>query len=148
MDTTNRDKWRVRAATLVIFLLGAAAGTLAPHVYHGWLMRGEATSARPNFRDVFDRLQLNADQKAQVQQIFNDTHEQLRALHRESESRVREIRQQADERLQKVLTPEQWQRFQQAREETHAQRRHGHGAPREGDPHQAAPPPPPNSPAP
>jgi Spy/CpxP family protein refolding chaperone len=147
MDTANRDKWRVRAAALVIFLLGAAAGTLAPHAYHGWLMHEDA-QARPNFRDVFDRLQLNADQKTQVQQIFNDTHEQLRVLHRDSEARVAEIRQQADERLQKVFTPEQWQQFQRAREEMHAQRRHGHGTPRSGgEPHQL-PPAPANTPAP
>lgn len=139
MDTTSRDKWQVRAAALVIFLLGAAAGMLAPHAYHGWLMR-EASQSRANVHDVLERLQLNADQKAQVQQIFNDTHEQLRALRRDSESRVAEIRQQADARLQKVLTPEQWQRFQQEREEMHAQRRHGRGGERSGgDPHQAQP---------
>jgi Spy/CpxP family protein refolding chaperone len=122
MDTTNRDKWRVRVAALVIFLLGAAAGTLAPRAYHGWLARDGAQQTRPNFHEVFDQLQLDADQTTQVQQIFNDTHEQLRAMRQESASRVAEIRRQADERLQKVLTPEQWQRFQQARDEMHDRR--------------------------
>ncbi|MFL6228629.1 MAG: hypothetical protein ACJ741_07595 [Pyrinomonadaceae bacterium] len=122
METTNRDKWRVRAAALVIFLLGAAAGTLAPRAYHGWLARDAAPQTRPGFHEVFDQLQMSADQTTQVQQIFNDTHEQLRALRQDSATRVTEIRRQADERLQKVLTPEQWQRFQQAREEMRARR--------------------------
>ena len=125
MDTTQRDKWRVRVVALVIFVLGAAAGTLAPRAYHGWLTHESAQESRPNFHDVFDKLQLNADQTTQVQQIFNDTHEQLRALRQDSSTRVTEIRRQADERLQKVLTPEQWQRFQQARDEMHNRRGRG-----------------------
>jgi Spy/CpxP family protein refolding chaperone len=51
----------------------------------------------------------------------------LQALRKESEPKVKEIRQQADDRLQKVLTPEQWQQFQQMVEEREAQRRGRHG---------------------
>jgi hypothetical protein len=46
------------------------------------------------------------------------------ALRKESEPRVVEIRRQADERLQKIFTPEQWQRFQQQRDQL---RRDRHG---------------------
>jgi Spy/CpxP family protein refolding chaperone len=64
-----------------------------------------------------DRLQLNADQNTQVQQIFEEARQQLQALRKDSDSRVVQIRQQTDERLQKVLTPEQWKQFQQIRDE-------------------------------
>jgi Spy/CpxP family protein refolding chaperone len=77
-------------------------------------------------------LNLNADQKTKVEQILGDTREQLRALRRESEPRVNDIRRQADERLQQVLTPEQWQQFQSIRNEGRG-RRGGRG-PR-GDAH-------------
>jgi Spy/CpxP family protein refolding chaperone len=130
MDTTQRDKWRVRAAALVIFLLGAAAGTLAPRVYNGWLRQRPAQQRVDRFAEMSERLQLSDEQKTQVQQIFGDTREQLRALRQDSDARVAEIRRQADERLQKVLTPEQWQRFQQARDEM--RERHGHGGGRGG----------------
>jgi len=35
------------------------------------------------------------------------------------------VRQQADERLQKVLTPEQWKQFQQERDEMRSRERRG-----------------------
>ena len=69
------------------------------------------------------RLNLNADQKTKVQQIFGDSREQLRSLRHESEPRVNEIRQQADERLKQVLSEEQWQQFQTMRNDMRARRR-------------------------
>jgi len=62
-------------------------------------------------------LQLDADQKNKVQQIFGDAREQLQALRKESEPRVNDVRQQTDQRLQQVLTTDQWQKFQQMRDE-------------------------------
>jgi Spy/CpxP family protein refolding chaperone len=115
MDSTNKNKWQVRAAAVVIFVLGFAAGSLALNVYKRWARPGE--SLRQNrFERMLDELQLNADQKTQVHQILGDTRTQLQAIRKESEPRVAEIRRQADERLQKVLTPEQWKKFQQERE--------------------------------
>ena len=127
METTRRDKWRVRSAALVIFLLGAAAGTLAPRVYYGWLGQRPARERSDRFAEMSERLQLSADQQAQVQQIFGDTREQLRAMRKDSDARVTEIRRQADERLRKILTPDQWQRFQQVKEEMHNRRGRGSG---------------------
>ena len=87
------------------------------------------TTPRDRFEQLAERLDLNADQKTKVQQILGDTREQLRALRRESEPRVNEIRSQADARLQEVLTPEQWQKFQSMRHEMRG-RRGGRGGPR------------------
>ena len=46
------------------------------------------------FEQLATRLQLNADQKTKVQQIFGHTRQQLQALRKESEPRVNDIRQQ------------------------------------------------------
>ena len=129
MDNATKNRWQVRGAALIIFVLGFAAGILALNVY-----RGLARNARPphdRFEQMSERLNLNADQKIKVQQIFNDTREQVRALRRESEPKFEEIRRQADTRLQEVLTPEQWQKFQQDRQEMRARRggRGGRGGP-------------------
>jgi Spy/CpxP family protein refolding chaperone len=67
--------------------------------------------------ELAERLNLSPDQKAKVQEIFNDTREQLRAVRRESEPKLDEIRRQADGRLQTVLTPDQWQQFQKIKDE-------------------------------
>lgn len=122
MDSTSRNKWQVRAAAIVIFLLGFVAGSLALQAYRAWA-RGRSPEDR--FEQLANRLQLTADQRTKVQQIFGDTRQQLQALRKESEPRVNDIRQQTDQRLQKVLTPEQWQRFQQMRDEMRARRGRG-----------------------
>lgn len=118
MNNITRNRWQVRVAAAIIFVLGFTAGILALNIYHG-LARADG---RDRFEQMSERLNLNADQKTKVQQIFGDTREQLRALRRESEPRVNEIRQQADERLKQVLTEEQWQQFQSMRNDMRGRR--------------------------
>ena len=115
MDKVAKNRWQVRVAAMIIFVLGFAAGIAALNVYRG-VVRGGG-GPRDRFEQMAERLNLNADQKTKVQQIFGDTRDQLRALRRESEPKVNEIRGQADARLQEVLTPEQWEKFQRMRDE-------------------------------
>ena len=119
MNEVAKNRWQVRIAAMIIFVLGFAAGILALNVYRGM---ARIATPRDRFEQMADRLDLNADQKTKVQQILGDTREQLRALRRESEPRVNEIRSQADARLQEVLTPEQWQKFQSIRHEMRGRR--------------------------
>jgi Spy/CpxP family protein refolding chaperone len=128
MDYTAKNKWQVRGAALIIFVLGFAAGVLALNLYRGWLRPGAGREDR--FEQMAKRLELNSDQKTKVQQIFNDTQEQLRVVRKDSEPRVNDIRKQTDQRLQQVLTADQWQRFQQMRNETRSRRGRGSGGER------------------
>lgn len=121
MDTPSRNKWQARGFAVVIFVLGFTAGILAFNAYH-WVRGRRPTTPSDRIEQMAARLQLNADQKTKVQQIFGDTQQQLQALRKESEPRVNDIRQQTDQRLQQVLTPEQWQKFQQMRSELRARR--------------------------
>lgn len=121
MDETSKGKWQVRVAALVVFILGFTAGALALNVYRRLspprFDGSSSSSRRERFEQMLNRLQLNEEQKTQVRQILSDTRTQLQALRKETEPRFDEIRRQADEKLQKVLTPEQWKQFQQEREE-------------------------------
>src|SRR6185295_18649711 len=119
MNIVYKNRWQIRVAAAVIFVLGFVAGILALNVY-----RSVASKALPRdrFEQVSERLQLNADQKTKVQQIFSDTRDQLRALRKESEPKVADIRRQADEKLQQVLTPEQWKKFQAMKDEVRQRR--------------------------
>ena len=114
MTNVTKNQWQVRVAAVIIFVLGFTAGILALNVYRGWVSRG---GSGDRMDELSDRLKLTADQKTKVQEIFNDTREQLRAVRQETEPRMDEIRRQADGRLQTVLTPEQWQQFQRLRDE-------------------------------
>ena len=115
MNIVAKNRWQVRIAAAIIFVLGFVAGILALNVYRGLARTGEPHGNRVEM--LAERLQLTEDQKTKVQEIFNDTREQVRAVRRESEPKMDEIRRQADGRLQTVLTPEQWQKFQTVREE-------------------------------
>ncbi|HEV2834237.1 MAG TPA: periplasmic heavy metal sensor [Pyrinomonadaceae bacterium] len=126
MNNIVKNRWQVRVAAAIIFVLGFTAGILALNVYRGFA-RGDG---RDRFERMSDRLNLNADQKTKVQQILSDAREQMGALRRESEPRMNEIRRQADERLQQVLTPEQWQQFQKMRSDGR-ERRGGRGPKRD-----------------
>jgi Spy/CpxP family protein refolding chaperone len=117
MDQTSKTKWQLRAAAMVIFVLGFAGGALAINAYRAWTRNHIETSRRGDFDEMLDSLQLTGEQKTQVHQILGETREQLQALRKESQPRFNDIRQRTDERLQKVLTPEQWQQFQKRRDE-------------------------------
>ena len=127
MNIVTKNRWQVRIATGLIFVLGFVAGILALNVYRGLAHRGGPPGNRMEM--LAERLQLNEEQKTKVQEIFSDTRQELRALRKESEPRMDEIRRRADGRLQTVLTPEQWQKFQTVREEMRS-RRGGRGGPR------------------
>jgi Spy/CpxP family protein refolding chaperone len=123
MDKNSKNRWQLRAVAVMIFVLGFAAGALALNAYRAWSRGSGQVSRQDRFEQMSERLKFNDEQKTQVQQILGDTRDQLQALRKESEPKVNEIRQQADERLQKVLTPEQWQQFQQMRDEMRGRRR-------------------------
>jgi Spy/CpxP family protein refolding chaperone len=123
MNNIVKNRWQVRLAAAIIFVLGFTAGILALNVYRGFV---RADGPRDRFERMSERLNLNADQKTKVQEIFSNAREQMGALRRESEPRIDEIRRQADERLQQVLTPDQWQQFQKMRSEGR-ERRGGRG---------------------
>ena len=126
MNTVTKNRWQVRVAAMIIFVLGFTAGILALNVYRGWAPR---VGGRDRMQELSERLQLTADQKIKVQEIFNDTREQLRAVRQETQPRMDEIRRQADGRLQTVLTPDQWQQFQRLRDERRRRGRGGRGGP-------------------
>jgi Spy/CpxP family protein refolding chaperone len=119
MDKTDKNKWQVRAAAL----LGFAAGGLSLNAYFSRRGPGGPPGRHDRFEQMLNRLQLSAEQKAQVERILSDTREQLVGLRKQSEPRVEEIRRQADERLRQVLSPEQWQQFQQLKSEMRGRRR-------------------------
>jgi DNA anti-recombination protein RmuC len=122
MDNASRNKWQARGFALIIFLLGLTSGIMTVNAYH-WARARRSPTDR--FEQLATRLQMNSDQKTKVQQIFGDTRQQLQNLRKESEPRVNDIRQQTDQRLQQVLTPDQWKKFQQLRDEMRARRSSG-----------------------
>ena len=112
MDSSARSKWQVRLAVLILFVVGFMAGALAMNIYRGW-QRPPRAGGRGGFEQMLDRLNLTQDQRTKVGDVFDDARKQLAELRRESDPKFREVRKNTDERLQSVLTAEQWEQFQQ-----------------------------------
>ena len=112
MDSSARSKWQVRLAVVILFVVGFLAGALAMNIYRA-RHRPPRAGERGRFEQMLDRLNLTQDQRTQVDDIFEDARMQLAELRRDSEPKFREVRKNTDERLQTVLTAEQWEQFQQ-----------------------------------
>ncbi|HYE76316.1 MAG TPA: hypothetical protein VEF04_23430 [Blastocatellia bacterium] len=121
MNTSGKFKWQIRLAALVIFLLGFTAGALSLNFYHQRKIDA-VSSRRERYEQMIERLNLSAEQKTQVDKIFSDARQQLIELRKESEPRFSEVRKQTDEKLKTVLSPEQWERFQQMMNEARSRR--------------------------
>jgi Spy/CpxP family protein refolding chaperone len=117
METSGKNKWQVRFAVLVIFAIGFAAGALSMNFYRWHRPAPQSAAATGRLDRVINRLGLNSEQEGQVRAIFDDARSQLTQIRKESEPKFREVRLRTDERLQSVLSPEQWAQFQQMREE-------------------------------
>jgi Spy/CpxP family protein refolding chaperone len=133
MDSKTKSKWQVRFAVLLIFAIGFIAGGLAVNFYRD--RRGPSQFGGPmrgGFSRVLDQLNLTPEQKTEVEKILEDTRAQLMEIRKESGPKFREVRKQTDERLQAVLTPEQWEQFQQIMKEGRHRRHRGRENGREG----------------
>lgn len=121
MDTTTKNSWQVRFAALGIFALGLVAGALLINLYNARYHPGAGRRDGPliwALSSVTERLDLSSEQSAQVEKILDGAKHQLMDMRRQAEPRIREIRAQTEEQLRQVLTDEQWQRFQEIKQET------------------------------
>ena len=112
MQAIKSNRWRIVGAVLVLFGLGFLAGVLSMNLYH----RRRGTDPGPRrgaFALALKQLNLNPEQQTKVDAILADTRSQLREVRKEESPRMSDIRKKARERLQSVLTPEQWRQLQE-----------------------------------
>lgn len=123
MENKTQRKWQIRATVLAIFFLGFLAGALTLRIYDNKQSVSSLQARRERVEKIMDRLNLAPEQRTQVNQILNETRQQFIDYRKQSEPRFSEIRKQTNERLQAVLTPEQWQQWQDMTHEGRPRRR-------------------------
>lgn len=116
MNPENKSKWQLRLATLSIFVIGFLAGALALNAFNLWFGNASRQTRRERYEAVFSGLGLSESQKTEIERIFGETRENFQKMRQEAEPRILEIRNQHDEKLQRILTPEQWSEFQKGRD--------------------------------
>jgi Spy/CpxP family protein refolding chaperone len=131
MDSNPKSRWQVRIAVVTIFVVGFVAGALALNIYRGRQWSSSRALGRGVFEQMLDKLNLSAEQRTQVGEIFDDARAELTQLRKESGPKFREVRERTDERLQSVLTAEQWQEFRQLTSESRRSRQRRMGRERQ-----------------
>ena len=112
METSVKNKWQIRLAVLLIFVVGFVAGALTMNLYRARHMASAPADRRGRFERVMEQLNLSAEQHQQVKAIFDDARAQLNEARDDAKPRYRAVREQTQTRLRGVLTPEQWEQFQ------------------------------------
>ncbi len=124
MEPIKISRWQARAAVVVLFLLGFAAGVLSLELY-----RSKWTSVAPvRLEQLSKRLNLTESQLKQTQEILKNARVQLSAIHSEAQPKIVEIRKMTRRQLRSVLTPEQWRQLQRMMRESRARRQSSHGS--------------------
>ncbi len=122
MNKTTKNRSLIWLAGFGIFVLGFASGLLALNLYHRPTYAGRGESALFRVNALTEKLNLTAEQQVEVEKIFSETRAQIAELRKQSEPKFAEIRKQTDTRLQQVLSPEQWEKFQQMKGEMRERR--------------------------
>jgi Spy/CpxP family protein refolding chaperone len=107
-------------AALSVFALGVIVGVLLMNLYQARFPErsaGRGWMPFAGFRNLSERLELTDEQSAQVDQILDEARDRLRELRRTSEPQFRDIRVQTEARLKQVLTGDQWNRYEQLKDE-------------------------------
>lgn len=117
MDTETKSVWKIRLLTTMVFFLGAVAGVVGTYSLESWFPAAKKPTKRERYEEAFSRLGMDDVQRAEVDRIIGDLRQRLVQLRQDAEPKVQEIRTESDARLQKVLTPEQWTRFQAERDQ-------------------------------
>ena len=125
MENNGKTQWRIRAGVVGVFLLGCLAGALAMNVYRGQFSRSVREPRGERFEQMLDRLNLAPEQRTQVEQIIKESRSQLLDMRRQSVPRYKEIRKQTDEKLQTILSSQQWHQWQQMTGEMRGRRNRG-----------------------
>jgi Spy/CpxP family protein refolding chaperone len=126
----------------VVFLVGLAAGVLGAR-----LLRLDPSGDRdrfgpPPFQSYFTPrdLDLSADQRQRLEEVFKRQRQKFEALHRDLRPRVEALMDETQAELEAILSPEQLERYRARRDRWHRPRD------RHGPPHRrfGGEPPPPN----
>jgi hypothetical protein len=116
MNGEKKGLWQIRLIAVSIFVFGVITGVGGLYSYQSVFSPAKTPTIRERYQEAFNNLDMNSEQREEVQKIVGELKEKLSALRAEAQPRVQEIRSESDAKLRKVLTPEQWEKFRAERE--------------------------------
>jgi hypothetical protein len=109
-------KWKAVTGVILVFLLGVMAGGIADrmvcwHRVENIISGGPAARRALIIKKLSCELNLNADQKAKLEEIAKDTHAQIKAVKTQIQPQVDAIIAASADRVRAMLNPEQLEKF-------------------------------------
>lgn len=134
MDRRNQGKRIARRAVVAagvgLAFFGLVALTAQARGPGKW---GREASPDRAVARMTERLDLTAEQQAEVRRILSESFEKRREIREETRRKIEALRQETDTRLSGTLTPEQMTRLRSLREERRDPRRDGRRPGGKGD---------------
>ncbi len=109
---------KVRAAFVIVFLLGFAAGALSLMLYARRFEPGRPAGWAGKFdreryvKQLTEAVGLQAGQMGELNRVLDQTREEFVALRTRLQPQFEEVRKRARERIRGILTAEQQPRFE------------------------------------
>ena len=108
------------AAVAALFLVGVLVGVFGTHLYYAQLLRRPAGPSHLANREFGGRLErlldLNAEQRREIDRIVRDSRLRSEELRREMVPRVQEMMAETRQEIEAVLTDEQKEVFEAMRQ--------------------------------
>jgi Spy/CpxP family protein refolding chaperone len=105
--------WKAILGVTVVFLLGAAAGSLGTMLRLRQTVREDPGRwvQQQIYRRLASELNLNQTQREQLRLIMQETQAEIRALRKQMDPQIREILQRNDTKIRAILLEEQRQQY-------------------------------------
>lgn len=112
-------RWVALCAVLAVFVVGIVVGVLSTHLFYAHQLRNPqqlgALGARLFTDSLERRLDLNPEQKREIEQIVRQSRQEAQVLRQETLPRVLDLVERTADRIEEVLTPEQRAEFERLR---------------------------------
>lgn len=110
-------KWKAIIGVILVFVLGAAAGSIVTHKVCQRRMESIVSGGPHAVRKIMlermnRELKLDDNQRAQLEAIFTETHDQIRAAKKQVEPQIDSILDRAEDKVRAMLRPDQRERFE------------------------------------
>ncbi len=115
----------VKLYALLVFLSGALVGGVAVQLYNARTVRGyNSEDMRKRYADeIRTRLKLNPEQSKRLDAVFEDTHQQFRALREKYRPEVKAIQEYQAQKIREMLDENQRREYEKMRLERDEKRR-------------------------
>lgn len=119
----------VKLYALLVFLSGALVGGVAVQFYNARTVRGynPADMRKQYAEEIRTRLNLSADQAKRLEAVFEDTHQQFRALREKYRPEVKHIQEYQAQKIREMLDEKQRLEYDRMRTERDEKRRQQSG---------------------